>query len=136
MLDWEGKEKRRRQEEEAAAREAQRIEQERLRAQAEAAETEGDETKATVLQEMAEDVPLQTAAPVERAAGTSVRQVWRAEVTDMRKLLQAVMLGRAPLELVMINMPLLNELAREKKDAFDVPGAKAVMKEIMAARGG
>ena len=134
MIDWQGKERRRQQEEEAAAREAQRVEQERITAQSEAAAAEGDETKATVLQEMAEDVPLQTAAPVERAAGTSVRQVWHAEVTDKRALLQGALLGRVSLDAVEFNMPFLNQLAREKKGAFDVPGAKAVMEEVMAAR--
>lgn len=136
MLDWQRKEEQRRREEEETAREAQRLEQERLAAQAEEAAADGNEVKATVLQEMAEDVPLQTAAPVERAAGTSVRQVWHAEVTDKRALIQAVLLGKVSLDAVDANMPFLNQLARERKDAFDVPGAKAVMEEQMAVRTG
>ena len=134
MLDWQRAEQRRRDEEEAAAREAQHIEQQRLAAEAEAATATGDETRATVLQEMAEDVPVQTAAPVERAAGTSVRQVWHAEVVEKKRLIQAVLIGQLPLALLDINMPLLNQMAREEKANFHVPGATAVMEEQMAVR--
>jgi len=134
MLDWQRAEQARRDKEEAAAREAQHIEQQRLAAEAEAAAATGDETRATVLQEMAEDVPVPTAAPVERAAGTSVRQVWHAEVVDKKRLIQAVLIGQAPLALLDINIPLLNQMAREDKANFHVPGATAVMEEQMAVR--
>lgn len=134
MLDWQRAEDRRRQEEEAAARKAQHEEQERLAAEAQAAAAEGNEQRATVLQEMAEDVPLETPAPVERAAGTSVRQVWHAEVTDKKRLVQGVLIGRLPVALLDVNMPLLNQMAREQKGEFSVPGAQAVMEEQMAVR--
>ncbi len=134
MLDWDRAEQKRRDDAEAEAREAQRIEQERLNAEAAEAEAEGNDARATVLQEMAEDVPLETPPPVERAAGTSVRQVWHGEVTDKKRLVQAVLIGQAPLDLLTVNMPLLNQMAREEKENFHVPGAKAVMEEQMAVR--
>lgn len=134
MLDWQRVEQRRRDEAEAAARETQRVEQERLAAQAQAAAANGDATRATVLTEMAEDVPVQTVAPVERAAGTSVRQVWHAEVVDKKRLIQAVLIGQVPLDVLEVNMPRLNQIAREQKEQFRVPGAQAVMEEQMAVR--
>jgi hypothetical protein len=134
MLDWQRAEDRRVQEEEAAAREAHRIEQERLAAEADAAAAAGNEQRATVLQEMAEDVQLVTPPPVERAAGTSVRQIWRAEVLDKRRLVQAVLIGQVPLTLLDVNMTALNQMAREQKDRFSVPGTRAVMEESMAVR--
>jgi len=134
MLDWQRDEQKRRDDAEAEAREARRVEQERLNADAEQAAAEGNEARAAVLQEMAEDVPVETAAPVERAAGTSVRQVWHGEVTDKKRLVQAVLIGQAPLDLLTVNMPLLNQMAREEKENFHVPGAKAVMEEQMAVR--
>ncbi len=134
MLDWEHAERRRREEAEAEARRKHQEEQERLAAEAEAAAAAGNEQRATVLQEMAEDVPLETPPPVERAAGTSVRQVWHGEVTDKRALLQAVLTGRASLDLIDVNMPRLNQLARELKGDFNLPGARAVAEEQMAVR--
>lgn len=65
----------------------------------------------------------------QKAKGISTPETWHAELTSIKKLCEAVILGAIPENAVTANMVWLNARARSDKENFNVPGAKAV-KEI------
>jgi len=72
-----------------------------------------------------------TVAPTfTKTKGFSSRENWSAEVTDIKALCRAVADGKTAENLVGANMPALNQMARAMKQAFNVPGVRAV-KEIV-----
>jgi hypothetical protein len=163
MATWEQEQERLRREAEAAAqRERERLEaealavaqaeQKRLRDEAqekilrEALEHEaaGDTEAATFLLEEPVYVPVVTPAPVftppvrvaapPRVDGVSFRDTYRAEVTDLMALVQAVAKGQAPLTLLKADETALNGMARSLKTAMKVPGVRVVTSRTVAAR--
>jgi len=50
------------------------------------------------------------------------RDNWKAEVTDIRALMQAIIDGKAPLDLLQPNPTRLNQMARALKGAAMIPG--------------
>lgn len=93
-----------------------------------AAEQRVKETMATY-----SDVAKANGVPVRRAAGTSTRTTWRAEVTDLRALVEAAASERVMLNLIQSNTKELNRLAREKKETLQIPGVIAVSNTTIAA---
>jgi hypothetical protein len=79
------------------------------------------------------DVAKANGVPVRRAAGTSTRTTWRAEVTDLRALVEAAASERVMLNLIQSNTKELNRLAREKKETLQIPGVIAVSNTTIAA---
>lgn len=59
------------------------------------------------------------------AAGVSYRDNWKAEVTDLMALVQAVAGGKAPIDYLLPNATVLNALAKGKKETMAIPGVKA-----------
>lgn len=118
------------------AREEQRKEQERLRAEAEKAMEKGDVEVAAALEFEADSTPVVTALPPPKTEGISYREDWYAEVTDEAALITAVLKGNAPSNLIVINMAVLNAMARTLKKGFNVPGVVAKTKKTMAAKSG
>ena len=64
----------------------------------------------------------------------SYRTIWSAVVTDLKALCKAVAEGTVPLEAIQPNMPVLHAMARASKEAFNVPGVKAVSSVSTAIR--
>ena len=136
MLDYQGKIEAARRAEEARLAELARAEAEALRAEADWARLTGEDDAADALNEQAEALPVsvEIIAPPVKAAGTSIRENWKAEVTDKMALIQHVAANPAMEWLLEPNMQMLNGLAKSEKDALAIPGVKAVCEKILAAR--
>jgi len=119
---------------EAEQQERARKERERLAKQAEKAAEKGQTERAEALQEQAENVTTPKVAKRPKGGGAYTSDRWSAEVTDKMELIRAVAAGTAPHTLLDINMVVLNKQAEVLKDAFCVPGAKAVKKTTVGIR--
>lgn len=62
--------------------------------------------------------------------GPVYREVWAAEVTDIKALCRAVADGKASTECVMANMPTLNRMATALKSTMNVPGVRAYSRRV------
>ena len=62
--------------------------------------------------------------------GPVYREVWSAEITDIKSLCRAVAEGRASTEFVMGNMPALNKMATALKQTMNIPGVRAVSRRV------
>lgn len=128
------------EERQRVAREQQRLlreaEEQRL-TEAALAEAHGDTETAERLIEATLVVPVVAPRPVfvpspppaarPTAPGLSFRDLaWKAEVTDLMTMVQAVAAGTAPLAVLTADMKVLNKLADSLKKAFSIPGATAV----------
>ena len=94
--------------------------------------------EAGVLEREAIEPPklIKAETPAPKAFGTSVREVWRAEVTDKKALIKYVADNPAWGYLVEPCMAELNGLAKIQKERMAVPGVTANCEKIIAARGG
>ena len=129
-------EKKRVAEQERIDREAEEKERKRLLKQAERAEKKGDTEKAEELKEEAENVVVVTptvTAP-ETPEGVSYRDDWYAEVPDIKILCKAIAEGKAPVNYIMANMPVLNKQAKATKDMLKVPGVKFLCRKVQMNR--
>lgn len=127
-------ERRRREEEERRNAEAKRKAEEEALDHAVALESAGaKDAAAAVLDEPILPPPVvMPAAP--KVAGLTEREVWSAEVVDIKALIQAVVDGKVQITALEANMPFLNGLARAQKGEFNVPGVKAVARKSFAGR--
>lgn len=118
----------------AEAEEKARKEQERLLARAEKALDKGQNEKAEVLIEQAEEVtpvaaPI-VAPPIEKVSGIATKKTWRARVIDPGKV-PAYYNG---MELRTINQSMLNNIARMTNGQAEVPGVEFYEDVSIAAR--
>jgi hypothetical protein len=103
--------------------------------QAETHDETGRHSRAETLRERADTVQAPTVAPAEVPRGAvHVRVTWKAEVTDLQALARAYAEGQRSVELILPNMPVLNELARTLKGDLTIPGVEAVAEEGVTAR--
>lgn len=127
-----------------------KAEEDRLLAQAQAAKDRGDNDTAELLTnaavETSEAIKEQSAAiaqepiyvaPVvvakttpKMSGGPVYREVWAAEVTDIKALCLAVATGKASIECVTGNMVSLNRQAVALKGTMNIPGVKAYSKRV------
>lgn len=82
----------------------------------------------------AEQVPVVIEREVPKVAGHSVRRTWRAEVVDLKKLVQAVAEGLVPLDCLVPNDSRLNKLAEAWGGQNPPAGVRFVEKEIAMTR--
>lgn len=142
MLTYRREEDRKRQEREAEQRriaeaEALRLQSEALE-RASTAEAAGDHERAQhALEEAAAPPPpppVVMAAPP-RAAGVSVRQIWKAECTDLDALIKAAAAGHQLARACLVADPkVLGAQARALQERFVVPGVRVWPEDSMAAR--
>ncbi|MEP0814539.1 MAG: hypothetical protein HRF49_07735 [bacterium] len=122
------------------AAEAKRIEEETRLREAEAARLaeERELAEAGLLDEAAIEPPkpIKAETPAPKAIGTSVREVWRAEVTDKKALIKYIADNPAWDYLVEPNMAEINGLAKIQKGRLAIPGLLATCEKIIVARGG
>jgi len=146
----EDEEKERRRAEQERLEAERKAEEDRLLAEAQAAKDRGDNETAELLTnaavETSEAIKEQSAAiaqepiyvaPVvvpkttpKMAGGPVYREVWAAEVTDIKALCLAVATGKASPECVTGNMVALNRMAVALKGTMNIPGVKAYSKRV------
>ena len=123
----------------AAAEEARkaREEAEKLRAKAEKMEAKGKTEDADALRNVAAmtvAAPRTVAAPT-KLAGTSVRKVWKANVTDRSAAIKALTENPAYQHLLTIDEAALNKLAAAMKNPNSpIPGVVFYEDSVMSAR--
>lgn len=114
---------------EAAERERRRLAQ-----QAERAAAKGQADKAADLQERA----AMTVAPIAQqdkpaVAGISRREIWHAELIDLRALVRGVADGHVPLAALQANQKFLDGQARALRSELRYPGVRAVPERTIAS---
>lgn len=132
MIDWATAERERiaqaRRDAEAKARKEA---EEATLAEAEFLAASGDAKAADAVLEapiIAKPVEVKVA---EKAAGTSIREVWKARVVDIKALCRAVADGVVPPEFVEPNLSALSTAARSMKHLLGVPGVEAYAEQVM-----
>jgi hypothetical protein len=65
-----------------------------------------------------------------REGGPVYREVWAAEVVDIKALCMAVATGKASTEYVTGNMVALNRMAVALKGTMNVPGVKSYSRRV------
>ena len=126
--------KRREEEEKARAEAKKQAEDAKLRV-AEEADKSGDHARAEAILE----TPTMVVTPVTQTAakvdGMSFRETWKVDpVINLKLLAQAACQGRIPLECVMPNMTVLNNMARALKQNLNIPGVQAVRERVVASK--
>jgi uncharacterized protein (DUF3084 family) len=122
--------------------EAQRIEAEQKRLDDEArkaavaaALAEGDTQQAKAIQKgTVAVVSSQVVAPAAKVAGVTARQLWQAEVTDLKALVKAVASGKASATYLLPNMTALNAVARATNGNVTIAGVTIRQVTSIAAR--
>lgn len=135
ILTYQTEQERIRREEEARVQKAQREEQERLAREAEEAEKAGDQVTANAIIEQAAAMPaaIVPATVLPSVRGVTTRTTWTAELVDKMALIKAVADGKVPPVALEVNMTFLRQQAVSLKEAFSIPGAKAVSTQGIAA---
>ena len=64
------------------------------------------------------------------AGGPVYREMWSAEVTDIKALCRAVAAGTISTEMVIGNMPALNKMAIAMKATMNIPGVRSISKRV------
>jgi hypothetical protein len=135
-LDYEDQERRKA---EAEARRLQEIarkqEEDRILAEAEAAQNTGDVATAEAIISEPVSVPMVQVVPaVATVAGSGTRVTWSAEVFDFLAFVRHVAAHPEHLALLEPNGPNLNRLAVSLHEALNLPGVRAVSKTAIASR--
>jgi hypothetical protein len=133
MSDWQAaQEAIRKAEEDRLRKIAEEEEKERQLAAAVNAEQSGDTEMAEAIIEAPVYVaPIVVPKAVPKMAGGPVyREVWAAEVTDIKALCMAVATGKASTECVTGNMVALNRMAVALKGTLNIPGVRAYSKRV------
>lgn len=120
----------------AAEEEARRLKQEeaeRLMAEAIKAEETGDMTRSNVMMAKATTldeapVPVQAAAP--KAAGISTKKTWKARI--LNESIVPAYVGTAMIR--PIDLSALNQIARETKGSYNIPGVEFYEDVTISAR--
>jgi hypothetical protein len=126
-------ERQRRVEQERLQNEARKREEDNRIEEAEVIAQGGDHKRAAEL--LAEPVEV---APVivpvaPKAKGVSFREQWSCDPNvDLKALVDAIAKGQVPLNAVMPNMPVLNQMARALKGGLTWPGIHVVCDKIVA----
>jgi len=126
---WEQEQARIRSEIERKAREEaqKKEEEERLKRATEAEDAGKPEEEINKILDTPEPIkPIVTMPTFQRAEGVGTRETWKAEVTDLKLLAQAVATGTVPVDAIQANMPYLNSKARLDKEGFSVPGVQDI----------
>ena len=70
----------------------------------------------------------------EKVEGINIRENWQGEVSDIKELLNAIIAGKAPLNLISVNQSALNQLAKSTKGTMLYPGVRFFNRPIIAAK--
>lgn len=116
-----------RREQEEADRQAQEAEASRkaLEAEAQRLLKRGEIEKAQQVMEVAEMPPPEIPTADLALEGTTVREPWKARVTDLKALAAAVGAGLVPLQAIEANLSFLNTQAKSFAKELNYPGVEA-----------
>lgn len=114
------------------------IEQNKLKQELEktlsAAIETGDIEKAKTLLDSTPIVDTNVYDPLPHAAGVQIKDNWKGEVHDLLLLLEAILDGKAPINLIKVDETALNSIAKSLKGAVNYPGIRFYNDKIMAIR--
>lgn len=113
-----------------------RAEEERRAAELEAAAVAGESQEDSAWEEPPAMAPMPAPVPsrIPKVQGLSTSIRWKGEVTSLLELVRAVANGDAPIDLLQINQPELNRLAKALRGAMIIPGIRAVSAESFTQR--
>jgi hypothetical protein len=144
LVTWTTEQDRKRRAEEQRLREEQRRQEETRRLEEAAAlEREAAATGDLAMHEQAEalieaPIPVMPVQPETPAApkvdGISYRDVYRAELTDIKALLRAAVKNPQWLALVKVDQSAIDSLARALRERLDIPGVRLVVDKIPVTR--
>jgi len=105
----------------------QRLEGERIETlKNEMASRESDPLKKQEILDQDLTIPPTIIQDPPKRKGAISFSVWKAEVVDLKRLVEAVAAGHVPLSYIQPNTKLLNEMALALKSELEIPGVKAV----------
>lgn len=140
-IGWYEEQERIRQDKERKEREAadaaEKKRKKELKSQAKGWEEKGNTEKAEERRAAAEQVhvaPRPVLDTAQKAVGQSIKENWKADVTDLRSLVKAVADGRAPLNFLTPDMTVINRQAKATKDSMKFDGIKFYVEKVMAVR--
>lgn len=137
------RERARRAEEARLREESRRAEETRRLEEAAAMETEAHATGDLAMQEQAEALieapipamPIQAETPAApKVDGISFRDVYRAEVTNLKALLEAAIKDPQWMALVKVDQSAIDGMARALKERLAIPGVRLVVDKIPVTR--
>lgn len=106
--------------------EARKREEDRLLAEAQSAQDDGDDAAAEELLSMPVEVaPVYVAPPTPKVQGIAYREDWKAEVTSPIDLVRHVAQHPEDIGLLSVNSTALAQMARARKSALRIPGVRA-----------
>jgi len=116
--------------------EAERQRVAKLQAEAEAKGKVSTAVEKEIIQQVAveREIPQVIVPKVAAPANSSYTDKWYAEVTDLKKLCEAIVNGIAPVNSIMANMPVLNSMARIAASTSSIPGVLFKKKNITTQR--
>lgn len=82
--------------------------------------------------------PVQVTAPMvaaptyERSSAVVYKDNWGGEVTDLWALIKAVAKDKSKINLLQVNQPALNQLAKALKETMSIPGVRPVNNKVVA----
>lgn len=136
LTAYQAAQRRIREEEERQARIAaeKQAEEEALQRAIELAAAGEDEAAEAVLEEPIIAAPVVIPASAPKPVGSVARLNYRAEVTDLMKLVKAVAAGTVPLMAIVANEQFLNNQARTFKEGLSYPGVEVKKSESTSFR--
>lgn len=75
-------------------------------------------------------------ATLPEAEGVTLKSAWKAEVTDIRALMQAVLANNAPADLIAVNERKLAAMATSLKDSLNIPGVQVKEDKTLCLKSG
>lgn len=124
----------RREAEDKANKKAQEVKR-KTEADALALMEKGEEDAAQELLDNMDMAPNPTSViPSLKVKGVSSRANWKAEVTDLLKLVKAVSKGQAPINLLTINISAANRYAKVVRDTLEVEGIRFYNDETLVVK--
>jgi len=83
-----------------------------------------------VLQEPIYVPPVVLPKSTPKVQGVVFREIWKAQVVDLRSLVNAVSAGKAPIQALKADDVFLNQQARSLKSALNLPGVKSYSERV------
>lgn len=120
-----------RQRREAAAR---KLAEDQALTQAQAAQAAGDHEEAETILDTPVEVPAIKAPKPEKIDGLHFRTDYFGVVEDLKSVIMAVVAGKAPLILIMVDPSALKKFAGATKGAVQVPGIRFGSKQIPVSK--
>lgn len=119
---------------EAKARAEEERKRKELEERAKKWEEKGNQEKAELLREKAEDVHVKTvvvAQPIEKVSGLATKKVWKANIVDINKIPQNVYINDEKVTAAI--QSILNKLATATKGAMPIDGVEFYQEDSLSA---